>query len=153
MKKSILVSMMLLASSVASASDTLIVTGEKAKGGTVVALDFASSGAATGLQFKIAVPGGEKAKVGLGGCLKGLPATHGGACNFTKGIVVGIVYSDTNAPLPAGVVSLGTISISGAAAGAPEVVEFIAADPQANKISSSVELGSDAVQSKLTHAQ
>lgn len=151
--KKLIVAAILLASGVASANDTLIVTGEKAKGGTVIALDYASSGAATGVQFKIAVPGGEMAKVNLNGCLKALPAGHGGACSFAKGMVIGIVYSDSNALLPAGMLSFGSIGISGGAGGNPEVVEFIAADAQGNKIGAGVELGSDAVQSKLTHAQ
>jgi hypothetical protein len=152
MKKLIAVAIM-LASGVASANDTLLVTGEKAKGGTVIALDYASSGAASGVQFKIAVPGGEKAKVNLSGCLKALPSSHGGACSFAKGMVIGIVYSDSNALLPAGMLSFGTIGVSGGAAGSPEVVEFIAADAQANKIASNVELGSDAVVNKLNQAQ
>jgi hypothetical protein len=68
-------------------------------------------------------------------------------------MVIGIVYSDSNALLPAGILSFGSIGISGGAGGNPEVVEFIAADAQGNKIGAGVELGSDAVQSKLTHAQ
>ena len=152
MKKLILASM-LIASGAASAADTLVVTGEKAKGGTVIALDYSSSGLASGVQFKIAVPGGEKAKVTLNGCLKALPSSHGGACSFAKGYVIGLVYSDSNALLPAGMLSFGSIGVLGGGAGTPEVVEFIAADAQANKISANVELGSDAVQSKLTQAQ
>jgi len=151
--KKLIVAAILLASGAASAADTLIVTGEKAKGGTVIALDYSSSGLASGVQFKIAIPGGEKAKVNLGSCLKALPASHGGACSFAKGYVIGLVYSDSNATLPAGMLSFGSVGIVGAAAGNPEVVEFIAADPQANKINVDVELGSEAVESKLTHAQ
>ena len=94
MKNFILAASMLVASSQAlAANDSLIVTGEKAKGGTAIAIDYMSSGLATGLQFNIAVPGGDKAKVNLGNCLKSLPATHGAVCNFAKGQVIGMVFS------------------------------------------------------------
>lgn len=153
MKNFILAASMLFASSQAfAANDSLIVTGEKAKGGTAIAIDYMSSGMATGLQFNIAVPGGDKAKVNLGNCLKSLPSTHGAVCNFAKGQVIGMVFSDTNALLPAGMLSLGTIAVSGAQ-GHPEIISFVAADAQGNRIPASVELGSDAVENKTEIAR
>lgn len=133
----------------AVASDALVVTGEKAKGGTAIALDYSSSGAASGFEFKIAIPGGEKAKVNLNGCLKGLPSSHAGACNFAKGQVIGMVYSDSNALLPAGMLSLGTIAVSGTSGQSPSVVHFLAADAAGNRLATDVEIGSDAVEKNL----
>ena len=146
-------SMLLVSGSALAAGDSLIITGEKAKGGTVIALDYSSTGMATGIQFIIAIPGGEKAKVNLGNCLKGLPKSHGSVCNFAKGQVVGMVFSDTNALLPAGMLSFGTITVSGAAAGNPEVISFVAADPQGNRIAAGIELGSEAVENKTEIAR
>ena len=149
MRKNFLLASLLLVSGAASANDTLVVTGEKAKGGDAIALDYASSGSATGFQFKIAIPGGDKAKVNLSGCLKGLPATHAGVCQMTKGIVIGMAYSDSNALLPAGMLSLGTIGVSGASGQAPSVIEFLAADQAGNKIATNLEMGSAAVEKNL----
>lgn len=128
------------------AKDALILTGETGARGTAVALDFSSSGAATAFEFRIAVAEGDKATVDLSGCLKGLPSTHTGQCAFAKGSVIGIVYSDTNALLPKGMLSLGTIGISSKAR--PAVTLLVVSDAQGGKLPSSVELGSEAIENK-----
>jgi len=147
---SVLLAVALAAGSVGSAfaADTLILTGEKSAkgGGTAVALDFASSGSATALEFRITVAEGEGAKVNLKNCLKGLPSTHGGQCTFAKGQVIGLVFSDTNALLPAGILSLGSVGIGSATE--PALTLFTVVDAKGEELQTSVELGSDAIQNK-----
>lgn len=149
MRKTILFAALVAVSGLAQA-DQLIVTGEKASKGTAIALDYASDGKASGFQFRIAVPGGENAKVDLSRCLKALPKSHAGQCSFAKGMVIGVAYSDNNELLPAGVLTLGTVAVKGAAVGKPQVVQFLAADASGNDIGTSVELGSDAVEKNLS---
>jgi hypothetical protein len=142
--------LVLVAASSSAFADQLVVTGEKAgRGGAIIALDYASTGQATGFEFKIAVPGGESAKVDLSNCLKGLPKSHAGQCNFAKGMIIGMAYSDTNALLPTGVLQLGTVSFSSLAKGAPQVIHFLAANTNGDKIESGVELGSDVVEKNM----
>jgi hypothetical protein len=131
-------------------ADELIVTGEKAGTGSAIALDYASTGTATGFQFQFEIPGADssKVKINLANCLKGLPSSHSGACNFAKGKVIGMVFSDSNELLPQGVLSLGSFTVSGATS-APKIVEFVAADASGNKIAAGVEMGSDAVENKI----
>lgn len=148
MRKTILFAALVAVSGLVQADD-LIVTGEKAARGTAIALDYSSTGTATGFEFRIAVPGGDKASVDLSKCLKNLPKTHAGQCAFSKGNIVGIAYSDNNTLLPAGMLSLGTVAVKGAA-GNPQVIHFLAADAAGNKIGTSVEMGSDAVEKNLT---
>jgi len=131
---------------VASASDTLILTGDKSGKGTAVALDFSSSGSASAVEFRISVAGGEKASVNLRNCLTGLPKTHTGQCAFAKGQVIGIVYSDSNALLPAGLLSFGSVAVADAER--PSLTLLTVVDSKGEKLQSSVELGSDAVENK-----
>lgn len=130
-------------STAALADDALVVTAEKAAQGTAVGLDYSSSGQATAIEFRLSVGEAKGTNVNLSGCLKDLPSTHAGQCSFAKGAVIGIVYSDTNALLPRGMISLGSIGISSKAT--PELTTFIASDAQAQALKSSVKMDSDAV--------
>lgn len=134
MKKFLLVGALLAVGSAAQA-DELLVTSSAAGRAQAVGVDYVSSGSAVAFDFKIAVPGGEKAKVDLSKCMADLPKTHVGQCSFVKGMVIGLAYSDSNAPLPAGVFKVGSIGIQGAS-GKPEVSYFLAADKDANKVES-----------------
>jgi hypothetical protein len=129
-----------------SASDTLILTGEKAGNGTAVALDFSSSGNATAVEFRIAVAEGESAKVNLRNCLQSLPKTHGGQCTFAKGQVIGLVFSDSNELLPAGMLSFGSVGIGTKVQ--PSLTLLTVVDAKGEKLQTSVELGSDAIENK-----
>ncbi len=126
------------------AADSLILTSEKAANATAIGLDFSSSGQATALEFRIAV--GDGAKVNLAGCAKGLPSTHSGTCALANGHVIGLVYSDSNALLPAGILTLGSIGVSSKAK--PALTLLVVSDAQGNKLNSSVDLGGDAVDNK-----
>ncbi len=130
--------------SAAQAADSLLLTGEKVGGGTALGLDLSSSGQGTALEFRISV--GDSAKVDLTGCLKNLPSTHAGQCAFAKGSVIGLVYSDSNALLPAGMLSLGSIGVTSKSK--PSLALFLVSDVQGNKLSSSVKNASDVVESK-----
>ena len=120
-----------------AAADELLVTSSAAKGGNAnaVALDYQSSGAATGLEFKLTVPKG--AQVDTSKCLSQVPKSHTGVCAYSSeaGIVTGMVFSDNNDLLPKGLVSIGTISVKGkGAADAFKVQHFLAADANGQNI-------------------
>lgn len=126
----------LVLSSGAVLADELVVTTEKSGRANVAALDYVSSGRATGLEFKLKVP--QDAAVDTSKCMGQLPKTHAGVCTFNnvEGYVVGMVFSDSNVLLPKGLVSIGTISVSakGSVADAFEVLHFLAADDAAQRI-------------------
>lgn len=116
-------------------ANEIIVTSEKAGGSRVAAVDFNSDGNATALQMRFRVA--PEAKVNLANCAKGLPAGFAGTCGYSNGLVTVLVYSDTNALLPNGLVSLGTIGVSmgkGGAVGALELTELLAFDAAANPV-------------------
>ena len=118
-------------------ADELLVTSSAAKGGNAnaVALDYDSSGSATGLEFKLTVPKG--ASVDTSKCLAQLPKSHAGVCKYNAeaGVVIGMVFSDTNALLPKGLISIGTVSAQGkGAADAFKVQHFLAADVNGQNI-------------------
>ena len=130
----------LMVSSV-SAGQLVVTNGMAKKGAQSMALDFATDGNATALQFEIALPKGISAdQVDLSACTADLPKTHGGACNVAKGKIIGLVFSDSNEVLPAGVVSIGRISINGSngKAAALEVTKFLVSDAQANQLEAKV---------------
>jgi hypothetical protein len=96
----------------ASGSELIVVSGE-AKGGQVLSLDFVADGSATALEARLDIGAGEAMKVDTSGCARSLPKSHLGSCVFNGKELVVIVYSMSNAPLPPGMVDLGTVSISG----------------------------------------
>lgn len=116
-----------------ASSNDLIVTVEKAASGQGVALDFSSDGTASALQMRFKVGDAKKANVDLSKCVAGLPKSHSGECRFDKGVLTVLVYSDTNATLPNGVVSIGTISFP-RAGGALVLTELLAFDSSAKQI-------------------
>lgn len=133
----------LIALSGAASADQLLVT-ESAKGSSrAVGVDYVSSGDAVAFDFKIAIPGGEKARVDLTKCVADLPKSHTGQCSFVKGMVVGLVYNDNNLALPKGTLSVGSITVSTPSADKAEVVHFLAADKDANRIDSTTLVSAD----------
>jgi hypothetical protein len=129
-------------------AEQLLVTPSKSGNSYVASLDLVSSGKATGLEFHMTVPGlaSSKAKIDVSRCASELPAGFAGQCSIAKGQVIGLVYSDSNALLPAGVVKIGTISISGAAeakgnaAEQFKVISVLAADAKAIAIPTTAEV-------------
>lgn len=136
--KNLAVALVALGMTSVATADELLVTQQKRGGSYAIALDYVSDGKAAAFDFKISIPGGEEAKVDLSQCAKALPKTHTGACSFAKGQVIGLIYNDTNEPMPAGVHKLGTIYVSTKAEGVPKVTHFLAADASAQKIESKI---------------
>lgn len=118
----------------AFAKNELMVTSEKSSRGQMSALDLVSDGTATAIQARFTVAGGENATAVLEGCAKSLPKTHGGQCAYNKGTLTVLVYSDSNALLPRGLVSLGTVGFKGTTA-APVLSELLAFDAAGKEIS------------------
>lgn len=130
-----------LVCSAAGANELLLVDGGLSKAGRAFSLDFRSDGRATAIEARIDVGvSGELAKVNVSKCAGRLPATHTGSCVFNGKEVVILVYSATNALLPAGIIDLGTISVAGGSEGAKsvKVTSFIAAAPDATALPSSI---------------
>lgn len=119
-------------------ADQLVFSSEKSGGSRVAAIDYMSNGEAVAFQFNIAVPGGTDASVNLKSCVAALPKTHAGQCSFSKGQIIGIVYSDTNALLPKGIISVGTVSVQSKVAGDLSVASFVAVNREGVSIESNV---------------
>jgi len=111
-KKSILMGMILGAVCFSASADDLIGTVGKGKAGrTTVALDLITGGESSVFEFVIEVPKGAT-KVDTSNCMKGLPSTHSGQCqyNVDTGEVIGIAFSPSASVLPKGAVELGTVT-------------------------------------------
>lgn len=129
---SVLAGSILLASAVSA--NELIVTTENSASGQAAALDFSSDGNASALQMRFSVANTDKATVDLTKCVSDLPKSHSGECRFEGGKLTVVVYSDSNATFPKGLVSIGTVSIS-KSAGPLTMTELLAFDASASKIS------------------
>lgn len=120
-------------------AEELLLTAEKAGGNSALSLDFVTEGQAVAFQFNIKLPKGvTAAQVDLKSCLSQLPKSHTGNCvlNEKIGEIIATVYNDQNVRLPAGVVSVGHISLKGVGADAMEVSQFLVSDAKAQPISS-----------------
>jgi len=120
-------------------ANELVATVDQAKKGvTNVSIDFASTGAASAFEFEVVVPKG--AAVDTKNCVSEVPASHVGACKFdqAKGKVVVMVYSNTNAKFPEGIVPVGRIMVSGKAGQAVRIENILVADAQAGKLDAKV---------------
>ena len=133
MKKSIVAAVVLGLSAFASSAsaDQLLFTKGMSKSGSSVAVDYMSDGRAVGLQFEILVPG--KAQVDLSGFAKSLPKGFTAEHNVVDGKLIIMIVNDQSVPLPAGLISLGTIKAIG---GTGEFVleRLYSADAQAQLI-------------------
>lgn len=119
----------ILACMVASANvaaEELLVTGASNKAGNVsmLSLDLATDGESRGIQARISVPKG--VRVDTTNCLSGLPQGFQGVCEFNQGEIRVMAFAFDDRKLPAGLVGLGTIQISGRMPGDAElkVVDF-----------------------------
>lgn len=116
-----------------ASANEIIVTNEGGTNGQATALDLSSDGKVSAIQMRFAVPGVEKSGVNLSKCVSDLPASHAGQCNFAKNELIVMIYSDSNALLPAGVVSIGSVSFAGAKA-SPRLTELLAFDASASPV-------------------
>ncbi len=118
-----------LSAGFAYAGNNLVVASAD-KGQTAFSADAMLDGQAVGLQFSIKITGAtEKSRVNLDNCLKALPKSHTGSCGLSadKTVVTGLVFSLSNAKLPAGVLPLGTVHVASGEKVSFEVVEFLVA--------------------------
>jgi hypothetical protein len=132
-----------LAGAPAVANELLVVDGGLTKSGRTFSLDFNSDGRGTAIEARMDVGAEAKgSRVDVSKCVAKLPATHTGSCVFNGKEVVILVYSATNALLPAGMIDLGTVSVSGGnsaeLAKGIRVTSFIVAAPDATELRSSV---------------
>lgn len=126
----------LLFSSLSLSANEILLTEDAAKSSNRgVALDFVNSGEATAFEFEVVVPKGVTS-VNTSKCLSELPSTHTGGCSYNEklGRVVVIVLSMHNAPLPKGVVPVGTLSFDGMLKGAAGVDKVVVADMNAKAL-------------------
>lgn len=134
-------------------ADELLITGasDKKGGTTVLALDLVSDGTTRGFDFVIPVSG-KNIKVDTSQCFSNLPAKFQGSCQFNGTEITGIAFAWEKVTLPAGVHSIGTVSIKGGhleKKGADYSVEFKSANMAGGAISSTVraDLGVESVRS------
>ena len=112
--KFIILCMALVASFAALSAPDFAVT---AKSGNYI-FDYAPEAESdiTGLQFDIVLPKNiGKQSLDISNCTAGVPSTHTGACKVSNGILRVLVYSTSNAILPA--TSIGSIRARTATAG------------------------------------
>lgn len=125
-----------------AANELVVVDSGASKSGRSFSLDFRSDGRATALEVRLDIGArGKDAVVDVSKCATKLPATHTGSCVFNGEQLVVLVYSATNALLPAGMLDLGTVSIGGRSGGHAKgvrVAELIVAGPDAQPVTSNV---------------
>lgn len=123
-------------------ADELLVTGasDKSGGSISLALDLVSDGSTRGFDFVIPVVS-KGAKVDTSQCFVNLNKSFQGACKFNGTEITGIAFAWENVTLPAGVHSLGTITIKGGMLekkGSGYAVQFNSADAGGSAIQSTV---------------
>jgi hypothetical protein len=122
-------------------SNEVMVTQSSAKGGkpgSAFGLDFVSDGNAVAFEFTVAFPKGTNLRsVNLDKCVSQLPSSHTGKClaNENTGEVLVMVYSLSNAKLPAGIVSVGEIAMGAQSKSAPQVIKALAVDDKIREYS------------------
>ena len=114
----------------AAGAAELLVTGGSSKAGntSMISVDFVSEGDSRGLQARIALPKGVKADTS--NCLKSLPQGFQGICEFNQGEVRLMAFAFDDRKLPAGLLELGVIKVSGQVRGESglNVVDFQSVD-------------------------
>lgn len=95
----------------AASADQLLFTKGAAKSGSSVAVDYVSDGRAVGLQLEILVPG--KAQIDLSKFARELPKGFSFEHNVVDGKLIVLIVNDQGQPLPAGIISLGTVTTLG----------------------------------------
>lgn len=104
-----------------------------------VALDFVSDGDVVGFQANIHLPKGTDAsQVNVKSCVAEVSAKYFSSCNVAKNQIVVQVVNDDGTPLPAGLFSVGKISLNGVSAHQFGKIDLVAADARADAITSTV---------------
>lgn len=131
MKKSVIaVAFAVMAAFAASASaEQILFTKAASKSGASVAIDYVSDGKAVGLQLEIGIPG--KAQVDLSRFGKDLPKGFTVEHNVVGDKLIALIVNDSSQPLPAGIVSLGSIrSVGGSGEFTLDRIESVDASAQ-----------------------
>lgn len=103
-----------------------------------IALDIVSDGDISGFDMIIPVPKG--VKVNTSRCLASLPTGFQGVCKHNEGEVAVIAISMDSKALPAGVYSIGTVSISGGKMVHTANIKFNAVGSDAKSLDSRVRM-------------
>lgn len=128
-------------SSLVSANELALTSDNSKRGGGAHSVDFFSNGDGVALEVRIEIPGGDGASVDVSKCGKALPKTHTGSCVFNGKELVILAYSMENARLPAGVIDLGSFSVTGGISkelGTPAVSKFIVGSADGVEINAKV---------------
>lgn len=125
----------MLVSSNVLAGNEVMVTGATAKSGaTALSFDVVSDGNAVAFQFAVDLPGVAEKGIDTSACTSGLPKGWTAFC-AVKGTQVRIAaMGGLDSPLPAGVINVGRVGVSGLK-GTAVVSEVEFADRSANVIS------------------
>lgn len=110
----------------AAQADEILLTSGVAKRGASVSVDYVSDGSASGIELHISLPAG--GDVDTSRFATNLPKDFTLHKNVVNGKLIALVVSDTNALLPAGVISLGVLT-SKNGNGAFSLEQVAAADP------------------------
>jgi len=117
-----------MCSASANAGSELMVTTESAKGGVMaVGFDLVSDGSVAGFSFTLDLLGAESKALRSSNCVSQVPKGFTASCVFLQGKVSVIATADAmGQTLPAGVQSVGSISLSGglSKAGSLRVFDF-----------------------------
>lgn len=105
--------------------------------GSTLALDIVSDGDVAGFDLIIPVPKG--VKVNTARCLASLPAGFQGVCKHNEGEIAVIAVSMNRQALPAGVHSIGMLSISGGKIARNATMKFNAVGADAESLTSTVQ--------------
>lgn len=97
----------------------LVVTGASEGTTSMFSMDVMASGTERGVQARIALP--EGVKVDTSACLKALPAGFQGSCGFSEGEVRLMAFAFDDRKLPAGLLELGVIKVTGMTKGDGDV--------------------------------
>ena len=125
--------------SAAGAGNNVWITEAKVKGANSFALDLETEGSVAAFQFFVKLPAGvREADVDLSKCLSALPKSHQGGCVFKDGQVRLGAFSPTLEAFPAGMTSIGSITIKGKGLGAVELTDVELSDKSSKVIPSTV---------------
>lgn len=133
----------------AGESNEVLVTKTGKGSNMQLAFDLVSDGTATSFQFFVNVDGLNEKKSNITKCTVQVPSTHSAGCVVKDGQVRVGAFSTSNAPLPRGIVPVGTVTLSGVS-GTPTLtnVEFARADGTAVSKAGRVEAEDSDVRAK-----
>lgn len=98
-------------------------------GGTLMSLDFESSGEVAAFTFRVVLPEGAK-RIDTSRCLSELPAGFTGVCKAYGNVVAVTGYSADGKALPAGMITVGKLSYVSVAKAGAKIDAFEASNAQ-----------------------